>query len=254
MNKKLIILIILVLSILALSGCNKSITYSDKFEGIPIYPKMELTASSEYEEHYEVFDFKDTYEDVKEFYMGNIDQEKWEIEENPLYPNIDGEGIKTQGYMLKGKEQEVSLIIGLQNTANAGNILRIDLNGKPFKEGKYNVQGESENWQVSLEYTIRKGNMSVNGDVVYIGENPPKEVDYEFRIYEIIDENEGSKSSSQEVEGDELENNKFSITSQSDRKDTLEVYREAINRGYIEIKWEEQGEKKTEKTTIEIVD
>lgn len=254
MNKKLIMSIVLVLSIIALSGCNQSITYSDKFEGIPIYPKIELTTSSEYEEHYEVFDFKDTYEDVKEFYMENIDEEKWEIEENPLYPNIDGEGIKTQGYMLKGEEQEVSLIIGLQNTENAGNVLRIDLNGNPFKEAKYNVEGESENWQVSLEYIMRKGNMSVNGDVVYIGENPPKEVDYEFRIYEIIDENEGSKSSSQEVKGDELENNKFSINSQSNREYSLDVYEKAIDTGYIEIKWEERGEKKTEKITIEIVD
>ena len=71
---------------------------------------------------------------------------------------------------------------------------------------------------------------------------------------EIIDENEGSKSSSQEVKGDELENNKFSINSQSNREYSLDVYEKAIDTGYIEIKWEERGEKKTEKITIEIVD
>ncbi|MDY0236555.1 MAG: hypothetical protein RBR71_11020 [Gudongella sp.] len=254
MNKKIIMSIVLVLSIIALSGCNQSITYSDKFEGIPIYPKIELTATSEYEEHYEVFDFKDTYEDVKEFYMENIDEEKWEIEENPLYSNIDGEGINTQGYMLKGEKQEVSLIIGLQNTENVGNILRIDLNGNPFNEGKYKVEGVGENWQVVLEYIIRKKSMLVNGDVIYIGDNPPKEVDYEFRIYEIIDKNMNSESSSQEVKGDELGNNKFSINSQSNRKYSLDVYTEAINNGYIEIKWEEQDEQKTEKINIKIVE
>ena len=252
MNKKLVVLIAIVLSIIALSGCNQSITYSEKFEGIPIYPKIELTASSEYEEHYEVFDFKDEYEDVKEFYMQNIDQEKWEIEENPLYPKIDGESIKTQGYMLKGEEQEVSLIILLQSTENVGNILRVDLNANPFKEGKYNAQGESENWQLSLEYIIRKGNMSINGDVVYIGENPPKEVDYEFIIYEIKDENMNSKELRQMAKEDQLENNRFNLTLHINRDYSLDVYEKAINNGYIEIKWEEQGEKKTEKTTIEI--
>lgn len=254
MNKKLIMLIILVLSIIALSGCNQSIVYSEKFEGVPIYPKIELTASSEHEERYEAFGFKDTYEDVKEFYMENIDQEKWEIEANPLYPNLDGGGIKTQGYMLKGKEQEVSLIILLQNTENVGNILRIDLNGNPFKEGKYNVEGESENWEVFLEYTIRKGNMSVSGDVTYIGENPPKEIDYEFVIYEIKDENMNSKDLRQKVKGEQLKNNKFNLNSPNNREYSLDVYEEAINNGYIEIKWDEQDEKKKEKITIEIVE
>jgi hypothetical protein len=236
MNKKLIILGVLVLSIIALAGCNQPIRYSEKFGGIPIYPKIELGVSSEYEEHYEVVDFEDKYEDVIEFYAQNIDQEKWEIEENPLYPNIDEKGFKTQGYMLKGEEEEVSLIIGLQSTENVGNILRIDLNGNPFKEGKYNIKGESENWEVSLEYILRKGTISVNGDVVYIGENPPKELDYEFRMYEIIDDNEDSKSASQEVKGDKLGNNKFGISSQSNREYSLDVYEKAIDNGYIEIK------------------
>lgn len=253
MNKKLIILIILVLSIIALVGCDQPIKYSQKFEGIPIYSEIELGSSSEYEEHYEVFDFKDKYEDVIEFYMQNIDQEKWEIEKNPLYPNIDRESFKTQGYMLEGEEQEVSLIIGLQSTENLGDILRIDLNGNPFKEGKYNVEGKSENWEVSLEYILRKGIISVNGDVSYIGENPPKEVDYEFRMYEIVNDKEGSESSSQEVKGEELENNKFRTNSQSNRKYSLDVYEKAIDNGYIEIKWEEKDVKKTEKIPVKIV-
>ncbi len=252
MNKKLIILLVLVLSIEALSGCNQSIKYSEKFEGIPIYPKLELGISLDDEERYEVFEFKDKFENVIEFYMENIDQKKWEIEENPLYPNIDEGSIKSRGYMLRGKEKDVSLIILLQNTDNVGNILRVDLNGNSFKEGKYTVVGESENWQSSLEYVIRKGNMSINGDATYIGENPPNEIDYEFTIYEIEDEAEGSKSLSQEVEGDKLKNNKFNLNSLSNRKYSLDVYEEAINNGYIEIKWEEENEKKTERISINI--
>lgn len=251
MNKKLIVLLVLVLSIIALSGCKQSITYSDKFEGIPIYPDTELGVKTEYEESYEVFGFKGTFEDVKEFYMENIDQEVWEIQENPLYPSIEGEGFKTQGYMLKGEEGEVSLIIGLQSTANEGDILRIDINGNPFEEGQYNVEGKSENWKAALEYIIRKGSLHINGDVTYVGDNPPKEVDYEFLIYElkgdmVSEDNLESESSSQEMWGEQLDNNKFNLTSQSNREYSLDVYEEAINKGYIEIKWVDQGEEKIE--------
>lgn len=253
MNKKLIMLIILVLSIIALPGCQQSIRYSEKFEGIPIYPKIELVVDEEYTELYEALEFEDSFEDVKEFYMKNIDQEKWEIEENPLYPSLDGD-IKAEGYMLKGKEEELSLIITLQKTENLGNILRVDLNGNSFKEGKYNVEGKSENWKVSLEYIIRKGSMSARGDVEYIGENPPKEIDYVFVIYEIKDKNMDSKELRETSREDQLKNNKFQIISQINRDYSLDVYKEAINNAYIEIKWEEQGEKKIEKINMEIVE
>lgn len=252
--------IILVLSIVALSACeNGLIIYSEKFQGIPIYPSVELVASTEYAESYEKFGFKDTFEQVKDFYMQNIDQEKWEIEENPLYPSYSKESFKSQGYMLKGEEEEVSLTILLQKTENKGNILYVNLNGSPFEEAKYNVEGKSENWMAFLEYVIRKEGIFIDGEVRYTGDNPPKEVDNKFLIYEIKsastpDENLDSKSISQETQGDPLENSKFQISSQGQREYELEVYKEAINHGYIEIRWQEQGEEKVEKINIAIAE
>jgi hypothetical protein len=252
MFKKIVLSAILILSIIALSGCNQAITYSDKFEGIPIYPTIKLIASTEYEESYEVLEFSDTFEEVKAFYMENIDQEKWKIEKNTLSPIVEYPGFKSQGYMLKSEKQEISLIIGLQTTENKGDILRIDLNGNLFKEGKYIVEGKSENWETSLEYIIRKDGIFINGDVIYTGDNPPKKVDNKFLIYEIKaesspEENLTVESLSQETQGRQLEDSKFNISSQSNRKYELEVYEDAIKHGYIEIKWEEQDENKTEK-------
>lgn len=259
MYKKSIIWIILVFSIITLTGCNQSITYSDKFEGIPIYPKTELIDYTEYQESYEKMNFKDTFKVVKEFYMETIDKEKWEIEENHMYPSLQGEDIKSEGYILKSGEQEVSLIIGLHKTKNKGDILRIELNGSPFKEDKYTVEGKSENWKTSLQYIIRKGSILVNGHVEYTGDNSPKEVYYKFLIYEIksdsiTDKNMVSKNSSQEVQGEQLKNDRFDVSSLSNREYQLEVYKKAINLGYIEIKWDEKGEDKIEKINIEIVE
>lgn len=259
MYKKFITSIVLVFSLMVLSGCNESITYSNEFEGIPIYPKIDLVNSTEDKESYEKINFKDTFQEVKEFYMENIDEDRWEIEKKSLYPGLEDESYKSQGYMLKGKEQEVSLIMELQKTENKGNILYITLNGSPFDEDRYSIEGKSEHWEASLEYVIRKEGIFIDGDVLYTGYNPPKEVDNKFVIYQIKEdsspeENMTFESSSQETKGKELKNSRFNISSQSNREYKLEIYKKAINYGYIEIKWKEQGKDKIEKINIKIVE
>lgn len=257
MKKKSIVLVSLLLITIILSACNKEIRYSEKFEGIPIYPEIELTSSSEHEEYYEEFEFEDTFDEVKEFYMENIDKSKWEIEENPLYPSLDKKSVKSIGYTLKGDEKDVSLIMVLQSTENQGDILYISLNGNPFKEDKYIVEGQSENWKASLQYIIRREGIFIDGDVVYTGDNPPEEIDSNFIMYEIksapdSDKNLENETVSRASEGRQLEDSKINISSQISRKYKLEVYGEAINNGYIEIEWEEEGEDIREKVDFKI--
>jgi hypothetical protein len=257
MKKRSIAFISLLLITIVLSGCSNEIRYSEKFEGIPIYPDIEITSSSKYEEHYEVFEFKDTFEDVDDFYMENIDKDKWEIETNHLYPSLDKKIVKSKGYTLKGEEKDVSLIMVLQSTENKGDILYINLNGNPFKEDKYTVEGQSEHWKASLEYIIRKEGIFINGDVIYTGDNPPGKVDSNFAIYEIklvpdSEENLEGEIVNTRSEGQELKDSRINISSQRNRDYKLEIYEEAIDNGYIEIKWEEDGKDKLEKINLKI--
>lgn len=253
MNKKLIIALILPLIMISLSGCNTPVMYSDKFEGIPIYPGMDLISSSDYEDYYEISKFEGTFEEVKEFYKDNIDQKKWEMKENPLYQHEDNSFVGSKGYILKGKNQEVSLIIERIRRKDRNAPLYIRINGNPLEEGIYRAKGQSEHWKASLEYTIRKDKILISGDVIYIGDHPPEEVYSKLLLYEIKKNSDAMEEMTvlQETPRQPLQDFKFDIFSQSSTDYTFESYKKAINNAYIEISWKEQDRETTEK--IEIV-
>src|SRR5690554_4866359 len=115
MKKHVLRILILILCVLYFAGCSQPVTYSEKFEGIPIYPGMELLSSSEHEEYYETLEFEGTFKDVKEFYLENIDKEKWSIKENPLNYNDENSSYVNQGYILKNGEKEVYIILDWMN-------------------------------------------------------------------------------------------------------------------------------------------
>nr|WP_312576105.1 hypothetical protein [Sedimentibacter sp.] len=261
MNKNLFSIIFLTLCITALAGCFQSVVYSEKYEGIPIYPNTELVSSTEYRDYYKIPEFKGEFEKVKKFYMDNINQEIWSIEENPLQWSGENSVVGRQGYILKDGEREVSLIIQRSKISDGGNgDLFIVINGSPFKEGKFKVEGESDNWKVSLEYIVTKERMKIDGDAKYIGNNPPKKAECTFVYYHMIanpipKENGQSLETSYRSESTEtLVDSKFDISGWGDREYELEIEKEAINKAYIEIKWEEQGENKIEKIDLNIIE
>lgn len=104
-----------------------------------------------------------------------------------------------------------------------------------------------------MEYVLRKGNVPINGEVIYLGENSPLEIEYTFVMYEIKDKNMDTQSIRTTSAGSQLKNNKFSISSQMEREYSLDVLEEAINHGYIEINWQEAGTSKTEIINFKIV-
>ena len=260
-NKNLLIIAFLILCIISFAGCSNPVVYSEKYDGIPIYPNAELKSSKEYREYYIILEFKGTFAEVKKFYMNNINQEIWSIEENPLHWNQENSMGGEQGYILKDEEREVSLIIQRTKISEGGNgDLIIIINGSPFEEGKFKVEGEAENWKASLEYVITKERIDIDGDVNYIGNNPPNEVGCKFVYYHMI-ANPIPKENGQTIEASgssewtkRLVDSKFEISGGGNRDYELEIEKEAINNAYIEIKWEEQGENKTEKIDLEIIE
>lgn len=261
MNKNLLIIAFLILCIITFAGCSQPVVYSEKYEGIPIYPNVELISDTEYRELYKISEFKGTFSEVKKFYMDHINQEIWSIEENPLHWNQENSMVGEQGYILKDEEREVSLIIQRAKISERGNgDLIIIINGSPFKEGKFKVEGEAENWKASLEYVITKEEMEIDGDVNYIGNSPPNEVGCKFVYYHII-ANPIPRENGQTIEDSgsseltkRLIDSKFEISGGGSRDYELEIEKEAINNAYIEIKWEEQGENKIEKIDLEIIE
>lgn len=127
-------------------------------------------------------------------------------------------------------------------------------------EDKYNVEGESEHWKASLEYEFRENNkMWAGGYVKYIGDDSPEKIDMKFVIYDIEPTsyyNKNIKADSRVVEsnGETVRGAEIKISVAFDRSHKPEVYEEAINHGYIEIKWMEQGKEEIEKINIEIVE
>lgn len=237
------------------TGCSKSVMYSEKYEGIPLYPGIELNKSTEYTERYKILEFKGTFTEVKEFYMKYINQEIWDVEENPLQWNQENSFVGEQGYTLKDGEREVSLVIQRQKINKEDNgYLYIIINGSPCKEGKYKVEGENKHWKVSLEYIITKERIRINGDAQYIENSPPNEVECEFVYYQNM-ENQMVKGSSRSVGGETLEDSKINLDGgYNNREYEIEILKKAINNAYIEIKWKEHGEDKIEKIDLNIVD
>ncbi|MCR1898965.1 hypothetical protein NSA47_08205 [Irregularibacter muris] len=83
--RKKILVISALFIVLLLTGCNNEVAYSENFEGIPIYPGMQLLEMLDSEEmvseKYIDFDFKGNLDKVKTYFHKNINQEIWEIVE-----------------------------------------------------------------------------------------------------------------------------------------------------------------------------
>lgn len=256
MYKKSILPLILALGIITLAGCNGEMEYSNKFDGIPIYPDTELVSDSDYKEYYEASEFDGTLEEVEKFYKDNIKQEQWDIEKNSTNSNSESQGLKSQSYNLKSDEQEIFLLIQLQSTKNKGDILYINLNGSPFEENEYNVEGESQHWKASLNYDVAKDKISIDGDMLYIGNGTPEKINNEFILYDTeptsYSDEVGNRNIITTTKDQELRDGKVNIKDSIDREYELKVYEESINYGYIEIKWEEDGKEKSEKLSLEI--
>lgn len=145
-------------------------------------------------------------------------------------------------------------------------IMLVDLSGNQSDKhtdkfvGDYNVEGQSEHWQASLEYMVRQNDrVWAEGAVKYMGSNIPEKVNMKFVIYDIeptsyYDGNVDALRITTTVEGRELIDSEIIITESFNRSHDLQVYEEAINQGYIEIEWEEEGREIIEKIDIKIVE
>ena len=126
--------------------------------------------------------------------------------------------------------------------------------------GDYNVEGQSEHWQASLEYLMSQNDrVWAEGAVKYMGSNTPEKVNMRFVIYDIEttsydDGNVDALRITTTVEGRELIDSEIKISESFNKSHDLEVYEEAINNGYIEIEWEEDGQEIIERINIKIVE
>lgn len=255
MNKKLLFVMFFVLWIIITIGCSQSVSYSEKFEGIPIFPDATLVKNTklteDYIERYETADLSATFEELKEFYMENIDQNRWYIEENPYHNQEDNSHVGTIGYILRDKEREVSLILTkIRNDKKGNGPLQITINGNLLKEGRLHVHGLSKYWEVALEYTIRKENLFAYAQLIYIGDTPPKELDYDFTMYQTSEEK-------LQIKGERVLNDfykKINFHGGNHRQVDLEVLKEAINKATFELKWVENGTNLTEIIDLNIVE
>ena len=126
---------------------------------------------------------------------------------------------------------------------------------------EYDVEGKSENWNLSLEYsTTEREKVWVEGEIVYIGDEAPNKVDMEFVLFDVVPtsfyhDDIGNINKTVTSEGHEFENDTINVSESFTKTHDLEVYEEAINYGYIEIAWEEENnKKKTEKINLNIVE
>lgn len=124
----------------------------------------------------------------------------------------------------------------------------------------YDVEGKSENWDISLEYSItEREKVSVEGEVTYIGDKVPVKVDMLFVMYDVeptsfYNKDIGNINTIVEFEGGELIDKKINISQSFAKEHDPEVYKEAIAHGYIEMKWEENDISKIEKISLNIID
>lgn len=107
--------------------------------------------------------------------------------------------------------------------------------------------------------TMEYDRIVTEGKLIYIGDNSPKTVDIKFVLYDIeptsyYNGNIDAQSIAIESKGQQVKNSKIQISEFFNKKHKLEVYKEAINHGYININWDEKGAAKSEKINIEIVE
>lgn len=125
---------------------------------------------------------------------------------------------------------------------------------------EYDVEGESENGNLSLEYSItERDKIWIEGEVVYTGDEAPNEVDMEFVMYDVeptsfYHDDIGNINSTVEFEGHKFENGRINISESFTKTHDPEVYKEAIGYGYIEIEWIENGNEQTEKISLNLVE
>ncbi len=258
MKKLFLVVVIVVLSSVIFVGCDQPIEYSGKFDGIPIYPGMELASDSEFEERYEMIEFEGAFQDVIDYYLNHIDHKKWSVEENFLYWNEGNSPKWSRRYILTDGQEDVALMINVWKTNDELGRLYVYLNGSPLKEGKYSAEGQSEHWKASVEYIIGKDRILVNGEATYIEAEPPTAVDVVFFVYEIIfspplDGHLSKKASTSEVLRQPVKDSMIKISDSSGRNYQFEIYKEAIDNAYIVLTWEEQGEDKIEIIDIKVV-
>ena len=259
MKKLLIVVFSIVLTAILLVGCSQPVEYSEKFEGIPIYPGMELVGSSEFEEYYEMFEFEGEFQQVIDYYLSEIDSKKWSIEESDLYWSEENTPKWVRRYILTDGEEEVSLLLDYFKTRNVNGVLHAKLNASQLKEGKCTANGQSNHWTTSLEYIIGNDQVIIQGFAEHLGDDPPQKVDTVFYIYEMNitpkPEYGVSRRSSSETASDMvLEDSMIEISASMDRDFPFDSYIEAINSAYIELSWEEQGEDKIERIEIIVAD
>jgi hypothetical protein len=258
MKKLFLVVASVVLSSVIFVGCDQPIEYSEKFDGIPIYPGMELASGSEVEERYEMIEFEGAFQDVIDYYLNHIDHKKWSVEENFLYWNEGNSPKWSRRYILTDGQEDVALMINVWKTNDELDRVHVYLNGSPLKEGKYSAEGQSKHWKASVEYILGKDKILVNGEVTYIGDEPPTVVDVVFLVYEMtfsppIEGSVVGKSSTSEVLRQPVKDSRIKISDYSGRNYQFEIYKEAIDNAYIVLTWEEQGEDKIEIIDITVV-
>ena len=245
------IYMILLLTILT-SGCTKKIQYSKEYEGIPIYPTT--TLEKEYsmgEQHYEMYinnEFNGTIEDVENFYRTYTNKEKWTIKKNPVYDDIETEYIHFRAYTLTKDEKEVTLLIN-QSKEKEQSALTITMESSPLQEGKIKAKGKTAYWKVNGEYRLGKREERIEGELEYLGENPPERIEYHFVFYEMPNKNSTSARGIAQYPEYRVP------TTSGNRSEELEDIVEAINKtAYIEVLWQEAGENKKERININTID
>jgi hypothetical protein len=239
-------------------GCDQPTEYSGKFDGIPIYPGMELASDSEVEERYEMIEFEGAFQDVIDYYLNHIDRKKWSVEENFLYWNEENPPKWSRRYILTDGQEDVALMINVWKTNDELGRLYVYLNGSPLKEGKYSAEGQSEHWKASVEYILGKDKILINGEATYIGDELPTAVDVVFLVYEMnfsppFEGRVVGEASTRETLSQPVEDSMIKISDSDDRTYQFEIYKEAIDNAYIVLTGEEQGEDKIEIVDITVV-
>ena len=116
----------------------------------------------------------------------------------------------------------------------------------------YSLEGKSEHWEASLDDQTKKGRIIADGYLTYNNNYPPENIEYEIVLYGIItdDKIEGIRIPMGEIE---VSASKYHISASknnfSESMETIEGNLGTIGHdlGYIEVKWLENGEGKSEK-------
>lgn len=121
--------------------------------------------------------------------------------------------------------------------------LDITINSSPLKEGHLQIQGRSKHWQVILEYTILKDKIHAIGEFTYLGSTSPKEVEYDFIMYEM----EIEKLKTMGGFGLKGLHGTKNFYGGNHGQVEIDIIEEGINKATMDLKWKDQGRIITEK-------